>query len=273
MKQILIQQPLHYPVMDKNNRNDNIEHRETRHVVIYGYTKEELSKLMKHFEAQLPDFVKITIDNNNLVTNITLTGMNSGLELLRFQMNKFQQNLQNIFSEELVTMENKSPAQVLGDLLLERELTVSSAESCTGGNIAHKIVQIPGSSAYFLGSVVSYSNDVKADILNVSRSDIDRHGAVSREVAEQMAQGVKKIMKSNCAIATTGIAGPEGGSRFKPVGTVWIAVVYNDKIFSECIRFEGSRNTVIESATNHGLVMLINILRNNYTMQEDINDE
>lgn len=259
--------------MGKDKKTKEQEHRETRHVVIYGYTKEELSNLMKHFEAQLPDFVKITIDNSNLVTNITLTGVNSGLELLRFQMNKYQQNLHDIFSEELVTTEDKSPAQVLGELLLERELTVSSAESCTGGNIAHKIVQIPGSSAYFLGSVVSYSNDVKADILGVSRSDIDRHGAVSREVAEQMARGVKKIMRSNCAIATTGIAGPEGGSRFKPVGTVWFAVMYNDRIVSKCIKFEGDRNTVIESATNHGLVMLINILRNNYTVQEEINDE
>ena len=115
--------------MGKDKKTKEQEHRETRHVVIYGYTKEELSNLMKHFEAQLPDFVKITIDNSNLVTNITLTGVNSGLELLRFQMNKYQQNLHDIFSEELVTTEDKSPAQVLGELLLERELTVSSAES------------------------------------------------------------------------------------------------------------------------------------------------
>lgn len=259
--------------MEKKKTDDSLNHRETRHVVIYGYTKEELSNLMKHFEAQLPDFVKITIDNSNLVTNITLTGINSGLELLRFQMNKYQQNLHDIFSEELITTENKTPAQVLGELLIERELTISSAESCTGGDIAHKIVQVPGSSAYFLGSVVSYSNDVKAEVLGVSRSDIARHGAVSREVAEEMARGVKKLMKTNCAIATTGIAGPEGGSKFKPVGTVWISVIYNHRIESECIRFEGDRNTVMESATNHGIVMLINILRNNYVMQEEINDD
>ncbi|MDE5552751.1 MAG: CinA family protein, partial [Muribaculaceae bacterium] len=136
---------------------DTNQHTETRHVVIYGYTRQELSKVMRHFESQLPDFVKITIDNSNLVTKITLTGVNSGLELLRFKMNKYQQNLNMIFSEEVVTTEDKTPAQVLGELLVERELSVSCAESCTGGNLAHRIVQVPGSSAYFLGSVVSYA--------------------------------------------------------------------------------------------------------------------
>lgn len=228
---------------------------------------------MKHFQAQLPEFVKVSVDSAYLVTRITLTGINSGLELLRFQMNKFQQNLQDIFSEDLITTEDKSLSQVLGDLLLENELTVSCAESCTGGNIAHKIVQVPGSSAYFMGSVVSYSNDVKADVLGVSRSDIDRNGAVSKEVAEQMALGAANLMRTNCAIASTGIAGPEGGTTFKPVGTVWLAVKYNDMIVSECVRFEGDRISVMESATNRGLLMLVNLLRNTYTLQEEINDE
>lgn len=266
--------------MPDNNENKNTEnpdehkqHTETRHIVIYGYTRQELSKVMRHFESQLPDFVKITIDNSNLVTKITLTGINSGVELLRFKMNKFQQSLNRIFSEEVVSLEDKPLGQVLGELLTERELTVSCAESCTGGNLAHRIVQVPGSSAYFLGSVVSYSNDVKADVLKVSRNDISKYGAVSRQVAEAMAKGVAKLMRTDCAIATTGIAGPEGGTKYKPVGTVWIAVKYTDQVVCECIRFNGDRNTVIESATNHGLVMLINLLRNSYVEQEEFNDE
>ena len=249
------------------------KHTETRHIVIYGYTRQELLKVMKHFEAQLPEFVKITIDSSNLVTKITLTGMNSGLELLRFKMNRFHQNLNDIFSEELVAKEDKTVAQVLGELLTERELTVSCAESCTGGNIAHRITQVPGSSAYFLGSVVSYSNEVKANVLGVPRRDIDSHGAVSRPVVEAMAKGASKLMRSDCAIATSGIAGPDGGTKFKPVGTVWIAAKCGEKIVSECIHFKGDRNTVIESATNHGMVMLINLLRNNYVMQDDLNDD
>lgn len=248
-------------------------HKETRHLVIYGYTRQELSGIIQHFQSQLPEFVKITINSDNLVTTVTLTGVNSGLELLRFQMNKYQQSLHDLFNEEVITTESKSLQQVLGELLHENELTVSTAESCTGGNLAHRIVSIPGSSEYFMGSVVSYSNDVKAEVLGVSRSDIARFGAVSQEVAEQMVKGASRLMHTNCAIATTGIAGPDGGSKFKPVGTVWFAVKYNDQIVSECIRFNGNRNEVIEQATNHGLVMLINMIRKNYTYQEEISDD
>lgn len=249
------------------------QHTETRHVVIYGYTRDELQKVMKHFEAQLPEYVKITIDNSHLVTRITLTGVNSGIELLRFKMNKYHSALQDIFTSDVLSIDDHSPAEVLGSLLKERELTVSFAESCTGGNLAHRITQNPGSSAYFLGSVVSYSNDVKADVLGVSRGSLSQYGAVSRQVVCEMANGVSKLMRSDCAIATSGIAGPDGGSKFKPVGTVWIAAKLHDSVVTECMHFDGSRNEVIESATNHALVMLINLLRNSYVMPEDFNDE
>lgn len=252
---------------------EEIIHTETRHLVIYGYTKQELTKVMRHFEAQLPEYVKITIDSSNLVTKITLTGMNSGVELLRFKMNRFHRDLSEIFSQETVSSEDKSVSQVLGDLLSERELSVSCAESCTGGNIAHQITLNPGSSAYFLGSVVSYSNDVKANVLNVARRDISTHGAVSKQVVEAMAKGVSSLMRTDCAIATSGIAGPDGGTKFKPVGTVWIAAKYGETVVSECIHFKGSRMEVIEGATSHGMVMLINLLRNSYVMQEDVNDD
>lgn len=263
---------------DKNTSDDKKArigecYTETRHVVIYGYTRQELSKVIRHFEAQLPEFVRITIENTHLVTNITLTGMNTGVELLRFQMNRYHNNLNSIFTRDVVAMEDKTVAEVLGGLLHERELTVSCAESCTGGNLAHRIVQVPGSSAYFLGSVVSYSNDVKANVLGVSRSDIYNFGAVSREVVEEMAKGVSSLMKSECAIATSGIAGPDGGTPSKPVGTVWIAVKYRNQLVSECLHFRGDRNAVIESATNHGMVMLINLLRNSYEVQEEVNDD
>ncbi len=248
-------------------------HEEKRHVVIYGYTRQELLKVMKHFEQQLPEYVKITIDSNNRVTKITLTGVHDGIELLRFQMNKLQSQIKDVFPEDVVTDEDKTISQVLGELLTDRELTISCAESCTGGNIAHKIVLTPGSSAYFLGSVVSYSNDVKAQVLGVDRADIDTYGAVSREVVESMASGAARLMRTDTAIATSGIAGPDGGTLFKPVGTVWIAVKYCDRIVSECVHFDGSRNQVIESATNHAIIMLINLLRNNYVVQEDFNDE
>lgn len=248
-------------------------HTETRHVVIYGYTRQELSKVIRHFEAQLPEFVKITIDTSNLVTKITLTGIDSGVEMLRFNMNRYHSNLNQIFTQDVVATEDKTVAQVLGELLHERELTVSCAESCTGGNLAHRIVQVPGSSSYFLGSVVSYANNVKTEVLGVPKQDISRHGAVSQTVAESMAKGVAKLMRTDCAIATTGIAGPDGGTKYKPVGTVWIAVKCGEQMVSECLHFEGDRNMVIESASNHGMVMLINLLRNSYVMQDDVNDD
>lgn len=247
--------------------------KESRHVVIYGYTKDELRNIMRHFEAQLPEFVKISISTNHLVTKISLTGVNSGVELLRFKINKFHQTLQDMFDEEVVTTENKSVAQVLGDLLSERELTVACAESCTGGNIAHNITCNPGSSAYFLGSVVSYSNDVKADVLGVSRTTLGRFGAVSKEVVTEMANGVSQLMRSECAVATSGIAGPDGGTKYKPVGTVWMAAKYGNQVVTELKHFSGDRESVIESATNHVMVMLIKLLRNNYTEQEDIADD
>lgn len=246
---------------------------EQLHVVIYGYSRNDISKLMGHFKEQLPPDVKLSYVTDNLVTHITLHGHGSQLELLRFKMNRYRQNLVEMFSEELVTTENKTISQVLGQSLIEKDLTVSCAESCTGGNIAHRIVQEAGSSAYFLGSVVSYSNDVKTDVLGVSRTNIDRFGAVSQPVAEEMVEGVCRLMHSECGIATSGIAGPDGGSRYKPVGTVWIAVKYLDTVISECVHFQGDRNEVIESATNHGMVMLINLLRDSYIMQEDFNDE
>ncbi len=248
-------------------------HTETRHVVIYGYTHDELTRVIRHFEEQLPEYVKITIDNSHLVTKITLTGVHSGVELLRFKMNKFHRNLNDIFTEDVLAMEDRQPAEVLGMILKERELTVSCAESCTGGNLAHRITQNPGSSAYFLGSIVSYANNVKSEVLGVSRSNIAQYGAVSRQVVEQMSEGVAKIMRTDCSIATSGIAGPGGGTKNKPVGTVWMAARFHDKLVTECVVFSGDRNSVIEQATNHSLVMLINLLRNNYTAPEDFNDE
>ena len=261
------------PEAENNNNAMDPMHEEHRIVIIYGYPEGELKDILGHFKGQLPAFVKMTTVTIHLVTKIHLAGRDHAIELLRFKMNKLQNQLKSLFKEELITTEDKTISQVLGELLVERELTVSCAESCTGGNIAHKITENPGSSAYFLGSVVSYSNEVKADVLHVNRDTLGRFGAVSRPVAEQMAEGVAKLMRTNCSMATTGIAGPDGGSKFKPVGTVWIAVKYNHTTVSELIQFQGSRLDVIQGATNHAMVMLIRLLRNSYILQEEINDD
>lgn len=246
---------------------------ETRHILIYGYSSDELSKILTQYESRLPEFVELGVENMNLSTRLSLTGQGKGLEWLRFNMNRLLQNLMEIFTEDVIATSDRTIAEVLGSLLAERELTISCAESCTGGNIAHRITQIPGSSAYFLGSVVSYSNDVKANVLDVPRSVIAANGAVSRQVSDMMARGVSSLMRSDCAVSTTGIAGPDGGTKLKPVGTVWISAKYKDQIVSELKHFSGDRNAVIEAATDHAMVMLIKLLRNSYVEQEDLNDD
>lgn len=257
---------------DETNKKP-AKHREERHVVIYGYTREDLQKLMHHFEASLPDYINITFKTHGECTHVKLTGAAEGLELLRFNLNKYQRTLADLFPEEVLALEDVSISQMLGDKLAENELTVASAESCTGGNIAHRIVENSGSSAYFLGSVVSYSNDIKARVLGVNRSLIEKNGAVSRPVVEAMAKGVSTLMRSNCAMATSGIAGPHGGTAAKPVGTVWFAAKYNDTLVSEVRHFTGNRNQIIEAATNHAMIMLLNLLRHSYTPPEYAGDE
>lgn len=246
---------------------------EKRHVIVYGYTRKEIMGVLKHFIKHLPEYIRMSIESNLLTSKIILTGQHEGVAILRFNLNRLQQNLRDIFTKDVIASEDHTLAEVLGNLLRERELTVACAESCTGGNIAHRITQQPGSSNYFLGSIVSYANDVKTNVLGVARQYIDKYGAVSRQVVESMAEGAARLMRSDCAISTSGIAGPDGGTKLKPVGTVWIGARYGGKTVSECCHFDGDRNDVIESATAHGIVMLINLLRDTYEEADDLADE
>ena len=114
----------------------------------------------------------------------------------------------------------------VGELLKAKKLSLSTAESCTGGGIAALITSVPGSSEYFNGSIVAYSNEIKMSLLHVSAETLEKHGAVSRETVTEMVKGAMKTLKTDCAVATSGIAGPGGGTPEKPVGTVWIAAAY-----------------------------------------------
>lgn len=254
-------------------KTQHLSYSETRHLIIYGYTRSELTKVLTHFEAHLPQNVTLGMQCKQEFAKITLSGSDQSIEMLRFTLNRLQRTIAEIFSEEVLALEDLTISEILGRKLQENELTVSAAESCTGGNVAHRIVQQSGSSAYFLGSVVSYSNNVKAEVLNVPRSHLDNYGAVSQEVVEAMAKGVSELMHTDCSIATSGIAGPDGGTPYKPVGTVWMAVKCKDTIISECKHFNGKRNDVIEAATNHCMVMLIKHLRDNFAIEEELNDE
>ena len=149
-----------------------------------------------------------------------------------------------------------SLAEAIGKILLDKNATLSTAESCTGGYIAHHLTPIPGSSAYYMGSIIAYDNAVKTGILGVLPETIEIHGAVSEEVCKQMAAGVLRRMNTDYAIATTGIAGPGGGTDAKPVGTVWIAVATSEQIITKKVSFNRSRLENIQFSCMVALDML-----------------
>lgn len=159
-------------------------------------------------------------------------------------------------------MENSIERAVF-DLLINKGMTFASAESCTGGNIAHLITLIPGSSEVFRGAVVTYATFTKTKVIGVAAEFIDRFGVVSKEVAECMAQGVKQLMESDFGVATTGVAGPSGGSESTPAGTVCMAVATPHGVVSQCCHFVGDRQCVIDQATRAAYQMLYDLMNSN----------
>jgi nicotinamide-nucleotide amidase len=141
-----------------------------------------------------------------------------------------------IYGEDEVTME-----MVIGKLLKSKNKTVSTAESCTGGEIAHLITSVAGSSSYYQGSVIAYSNTVKTQLLGVRKETIDSYGAVSEQTVTEMAEGARKLFGTDFALATSGIAGPDGGTEEKPVGTLWIAVASEKGVVTEKRSFGNDR--------------------------------
>lgn len=149
----------------------------------------------------------------------------------------------------------------VGELLKSKNLSLSTAESCTGGGIASLITSVPGSSKYFSGGIVAYSNDLKQSLLRVSAETLSIHGAVSRETVMEMAEGAMKVLKTDCAVATSGIAGPDGGTSEKPVGTIWIAVAYKDKITTLKQEGDSGRRENVQKTIRNALIMLYDMLK------------
>ena len=150
-----------------------------------------------------------------------------------------------------------SPAERLVAELKARGLTCATAESCTGGSVGGAITAVPGSSAVFLGGVISYANEVKRDVLGVPQEILDAHGAVSPECAERMAAGARNLLKADLAVSLTGIAGPDGGSAEKPVGLVWFGLATKDGVRTEKVVFGGDRAAVRAQAVDHALGLLL----------------
>ena len=146
--------------------------------------------------------------------------------------------LRALIPDQIYGYGNATMEGIVGNLLKDQELTVATAESCTGGSVSKMLTSISGSSSYFNGSIVSYTNQSKVDLLNVDYKDIDKYGAVSQQVVEQMAEGVRNKLHTDYGISTSGIAGPNGGKKEKPVGTVWIAVASKNRIISKKLKLK-----------------------------------
>ena len=165
-------------------------------------------------------------------------------------------------SSHLYGIENDTLEAKIGELMVEAGLTISTAESCTGGLIGDRITDVSGSSAYFRGGVVAYCNQVKQDVLGVDEGVLTEHGAVSEPVAIQMADGVRRLMKTDIGISSTGIMGPTGGTPEKPVGTVWIAYADESARWAKCISTQKDRQTNKLYASAAALSMLWRKLKN-----------
>jgi nicotinamide-nucleotide amidase len=156
-------------------------------------------------------------------------------------------------SDVMVVDEDKSIQQVVADILLKKQQTLATAESCTGGFIAQMITAMNGSSKFYLGGVVAYSNDLKQKLLGVSSETLAKYGAVSRETVTEMAEGIRKLSNSDFAISTSGVMGPDGGTPEKPVGTVWVGMASRLETEAHPYQFRFDRQRNIELTATYGL--------------------
>lgn len=232
-----------------------------RTFVVAGYSESKLATILEKFEQEMPGNIHLAYLPKPGVVRLRLTGHDIDSSRLSATMDALSDKLDSILGKNLICKGDKTPAEILGSLLKDKSLSVATAESCTGGNIAHEITQIAGSSSYYKGSVVAYANETKINFLGVDAETLEKEGAVSEPVVRQMAEGVAKRLSTDCAIATSGIAGPSGGTPEKPVGTVWIAATYSGKTVAKLFKFAGNRNRVINHATTMAELMLIEMIK------------
>jgi nicotinamide-nucleotide amidase len=223
-----------------------------RTLLTAGIGESFLAERIKEFEDTLPRNISLAYLPSYGMVKLRLTGKSAhpGMEAeVEAEFDMLKQQLTDV----LVVDDDKTLQQVVGELLLARKMTLATAESCTGGYISHLLTSIPGSSAYFKGGVVSYSNDIKEKLVDVRHETLLAHGAVSRETVLEMARGVLHRTGSDFAIATSGIMGPDGGSAEKPVGTVWVGLAARDRESSSHFQFRFDRQRNMELTAAHGL--------------------
>ncbi len=252
MKPMLLEQVI--PAMAEQLGLPELAHKT---VMTHGVPESYLAEMIREWENGLPECMKLAYLPRPGIVRLRLTVMGKSTEEAGRLLDEKIGALHQVIPEHIFGYDDMPLEQAIGVLMKEKEMTLSTAESCTGGNIARLITSIPGSSDYFRGSVIAYSNDMKVRALSVDPVLIEDHGAVSREVVEAMASGVLGMTDTDVSMATSGIAGPGGGTEDKPVGLVWIAVACGNKIISREFRFGGHRALVIEQAS----IMAMGLLR------------
>lgn len=221
-------------------------------------TESGLSDMLEEYEKQLPEGFKLAYLPKPGIIRLRLTAEGNDTEQMQTTLDQQFDLLKQQVAEYAFTDEDIELEEVVGRLLVKAGKTMATAESCTGGYIAHLITSVPGSSRYFQGSLVSYSNDIKRDLLNVREDNLKRRGAVSEPVVSDMVLNAMGLFDVDYTIATSGIAGPDGGTPEKPVGTVWIAVATPVRLATKEFRFGSrmGRKQIIERAARAALNML-----------------
>jgi nicotinamide-nucleotide amidase len=225
-------------------------------ILTFGIGESFLAEKIAAFENKLPSHIKLAYLPSAGSVRLRLSGSGNYEEVLKKEIEGLTEALSEIIPEFIYGYEKDELPRVVGDLLKSNGLTLATAESCSGGFMAHLITSIPGSSAYYMGSSVTYSNESKTQLLNIPPSLIEMHGAVSEPVVLAMVEAVKKLFNVDCAIATTGVAGPGGGTAEKPVGTVWVGVSTPYETKSYLLKLGDNRLRTIEVAALSGLNFL-----------------
>lgn len=230
-------------------------------LITRGIPESILAERISEWEDALPNYMHLAYLPAPNVVRLRLSAYDVDEQEARRAMNLEFEKLRTIIGDNIVGMEGATLEERVHEILTARGLKLAVAESCTGGTIASKFTAIAGASQYFMAGVVSYSNASKRDILGVSQESIDRYGAVSEQVAREMAEGVRRIAGADYAIATTGIAGPTGGSDKKPVGTVWMAVATPTKTIAIMRNSGTDRGQIISRASAYAIELLYNELK------------
>ena len=248
-----------FPRLIKRGIMQSIVHKT---ILTYGLAESMLAEKIERWESALPDYIKLAYLPSALTVRLRLSAYGTDKSMLAAQIDQQVQELLKIIPEYVFGFDDDNMALIIGRMLVKFCHTLAVAESCTGGNIAHSITSNAGSSEYFKGGVVAYSNEIKSKLLKVPSSMIETYGAVSQQVAESMAVGAQNALNADFSIATTGIAGPDGGSTDKPIGTVWIAVAGPSGVKSEKFIFRHNRERNIIRSTQSALDLLRKLILN-----------